>query len=193
VTTRPPSTSERCSDDDLLVASRTDPAAFAEFYRRNLDTVVGYFYRRTGCAHTSADLAAETFAQALASAARFRPERAPATAWLIGIARNLLRHYLRRHRIARSTRARLRMPVEVELLDTEQQAIEDRFDAELQRDTLASAWEALSPSLSEAVRLRVVEGLPYREVATMLGCSEGAARVRVTRGLSRLADAMGDP
>jgi DNA-directed RNA polymerase specialized sigma24 family protein len=30
--------------------------------------------------------------------------------------------------------------------------------------------------------------LPYREVAQRLGCSEAAARVRVARGLSRLAD-----
>jgi DNA-directed RNA polymerase specialized sigma24 family protein len=30
--------------------------------------------------------------------------------------------------------------------------------------------------------------LPYREVAKRLGCSEGAARVRVARGLARLAE-----
>ncbi len=184
--------SHRRPDDELLVASQSDPGAFAEFYRRNLDTVLGYFYRRTGCAHTSADLAAETFAQALASVARFRPERTPASAWLLEIARNQLRYYLRRERTARSARARLGMPVEVELLDGEHQAIEERFDSALQHGALANAWETLSPSLSEAVRLRVVEGLPYREIATVLHCSEGAARVRVTRGLSRLADAMSD-
>lgn len=183
------------NDDDaaLLVASLTDPSAFATFYRRNLDTVLGFFYRRTGCAQTSADLAAETFAQALASLPRYRPERGPATAWLIGIARNQLRHYLRRRRTAHAARVRLGLPARVELHDDEQHAIEDRFDAELRREPLAEAWAQLSPSMAQAVRLRVVEGLAYREVAARLGCSEGAARVRVSRGLSRLADAMGAP
>lgn len=183
---------DRCVDDDLLLASDEDPSAFAEFYRRNLDTVMGYFYRRTGCAHTSADLTAETFAQALASVHRYRPERAPATAWLIGIARNQLRHYLRRRRTATAARDRLGIPSEVLLQADERQAIEDRFDAELRRAALAQAWSSLTPSVAEAVHLRVVEGLSYREVAGMLGCSEGAARVRVTRGLSTLTDAMAD-
>jgi RNA polymerase sigma-70 factor (ECF subfamily) len=38
----------------------------------------------------------------------------------------------------------------------------------------------------EAVALRVVESLSYRDVAGRLGCSEAAARVRVHRGLARL-------
>lgn len=157
--------SERRTDDELLVESGTDPSAFAEFYRRNLDTVLGFFYRRTGCAHTSADLTAETFAQALASVARFRPERAPATAWLIGIARNQLRYYLRRQRTARSARARLRMPVEVELLGEEQQAIEDRFDAALQHGTLES--DLTRAATSGAAPVRRTPSLAVRRVAVL--------------------------
>ena len=39
---------------------------------------------------------------------------------------------------------------------------------------------------------RITNGLPYTEVASQLGCSEGAARVRVSRGLSTLAHQLGD-
>ena len=38
----------------------------------------------------------------------------------------------------------------------------------------------------DAIALRVVESLSYRDVASRLDCSEAAARVRVHRGLSRL-------
>jgi DNA-directed RNA polymerase specialized sigma24 family protein len=41
--------------------------------------------------------------------------------------------------------------------------------------------------------LRVGHDLPYAEVARRLGCSEGAARVRVTRALTRLADLLEAP
>ena len=42
----------------------------------------------------------------------------------------------------------------------------------------------------EALRLRVVEQLPYPEVAARLGVSEDAARARVSRGLRELARAL---
>jgi len=45
----------------------------------------------------------------------------------------------------------------------------------------------MSPRVAAAVALRIAEDLPYHEVARRLGCSEGAARVRVTRGLDQLA------
>jgi hypothetical protein len=62
-------------DEDTLalVAAQTDPEAFAAFYRRNSSRVIGFYYRRTLCSHTSAELAAETFAQALGSVRRFDP------------------------------------------------------------------------------------------------------------------------
>jgi DNA-directed RNA polymerase specialized sigma24 family protein len=39
----------------------------------------------------------------------------------------------------------------------------------------------------------VVDELPYDEVARRLGCSEGAARVRVSRALTRLAETLEEP
>ena len=42
----------------------------------------------------------------------------------------------------------------------------------------------------EAVELRVVDELEYREIASRLGCTEGSARTRVHRGLARLASLM---
>jgi RNA polymerase sigma factor (sigma-70 family) len=50
--------------------------------------------------------------------------------------------------------------------------------------------ERLSGTQREALELRVVEELPYREVARRLRVSEGAARVRVARGLKALAAAL---
>ena len=57
------------SDQDLLGA--TDALSFEEFYLRHVNTVLGYFARRTGDAELAADLASETFA---ASDAMVPPE-----------------------------------------------------------------------------------------------------------------------
>jgi DNA-directed RNA polymerase specialized sigma24 family protein len=53
---------------------------------------------------------------------------------------------------------------------------------------LPGALDWLSQGERDAVTLRVVHELDYPAIARRLGCSEGAARVRVHRGLARLAD-----
>lgn len=56
---------------------------------------------------------------------------------------------------------------------------------------LTHALAGLPASQVDTLRLRVMEDLPYSEVARRLGCSEGAARVRVSRGLARLHQELG--
>src|SRR5262249_19551660 len=60
------------SDAALLLASRDDPAAFVELYRRHAEDLLRYFARRTLDPEAAAELTAETFAEAFASRARYR-------------------------------------------------------------------------------------------------------------------------
>ncbi|MEO7573507.1 MAG: RNA polymerase sigma factor [Acidimicrobiales bacterium] len=174
-------------DDDevLLVAARCNPAAFAELYDRRYKRVLGFFYRRILCPHTAAELTAETFAQAWASRSRFDPSEGMAMAWVMGIAGNLYRNWLRRGVV--SDRARRRWGITTPMLVEEDlEKIEALVDLTALRTGLIEALAELSPKLREAVLLRVALDLPYEAVATELGCSVGAARVRVSRGLDRL-------
>lgn len=52
------------NDGELLSHARNDPEAFGVFYDRHVEAILGYAYRRTSCAATAADIAAETFAVA---------------------------------------------------------------------------------------------------------------------------------
>lgn len=54
------------------------------------------------------------------------------------------------------------------------------------RAALTAALGQMTGAGREAVQLRVVGELGYGEIAARLGCSEGAARTRVHRGLARL-------
>ncbi len=69
--------------------------------------------------------------------------------------------------------------------------IEALVDLEPARAQVRDAVAGLSSGMAEAVLLRVGEQLPYDEVARRLGCSEGAARVRVARGLAKLSAVLG--
>jgi RNA polymerase sigma-70 factor, ECF subfamily len=56
---------------------------------------------------------------------------------------------------------------------------------------LGAALASLPDSQRNALELRVVGDLPYRDVAGVLGCTETAARIRVMRALDRLARLLG--
>jgi RNA polymerase sigma factor (sigma-70 family) len=175
------------TDAELLAGSARDPEAFGIFYDRYAERLLAYFARRTWDAQEAADLTAETFAAAFAARRRYRDTGAPAFAWLVGIARHQLHHALRRQRI--DDRARRRLNLERTALDdTSLARIEELADLRAIRPTLSAALEQLPLDMAQAVELRVTKELPFAEVARRLGCTEGAARVRVTRGLHRLAD-----
>ena len=182
--TRSRSVGDPRTDRQLLAASDVDPEAFGELYRRHINGVAGYFGRRVLDPHVTAELAAETFAQALTSRGRYDPERGEVRAWLFGIAANLLRRYWRTRRIDQSARRRLGVETTVDQasIDALGQVI-DRVDA----SGLVELLDEVPRRQRVAVRLRVVERASYADIADRLDVKEGAARVLVHRGLRTLA------
>jgi RNA polymerase sigma-70 factor, ECF subfamily len=176
--------SER-SDAELILASSEDPAAFRELYDRWAERLLVYFSRRVLDAEVAADLLAETFAVAFERRGRFRDIGRPGGAWLYGIAAKELSHYFRRAAV--EMRAARRLGLERPELDAESQArIEALVDDEDLRASLTTAVGQMSGAERDAVELRILADLDYRQIAARLNCSEGAARTRVHRGLARL-------
>ena len=168
-------------DDRLLARSTRDPAAFGTFYERHERLVLGYFMRRVGDPELAADLAAETFAVALVAARRYRNDGAPASAWLVGIARNTLFTSFRKSRVEDRARRRLGMePIE---LDEELLERIERIGGDSRVESLLAR---LTPEQSDAVRARVLHEEDYAGIALRLRCSESVVRQRVSRGLAVL-------
>jgi RNA polymerase sigma factor (sigma-70 family) len=173
------------SDEELLMAARSERHAFALFYRRHAVVVYGWFaVRVTRDPDALDDLTAETFAQALLGLPRFHARgEGSAVAWLYGIARNQQRQFYRRRAVSQRARKRLGMPTPSSV---EYDESEERELAEQLRPAIVAALAALPATQREAVELRVVGELDYASVADRIGCSEQAARVRVFRGLRAL-------
>ncbi len=176
-------------DESCLVAARDDPDAFVEFYDRGYAWVAAFFYRRILCPFTTAELTAETFARVWATRERFDPTKGSAIGWTMGIARNLYRQWSHKGRTSDSARARLAIETPALVLE-DLERIESLVDLGSLRGELHDAMKHLTPRLRDAVVLRVAMDLPYDEVAARLGCTVGAARVRVSRGLDVLLAAM---
>ena len=180
------------SPDLLERAQAGEVAAFETFYLDTVEGLLRWFRQRTAAGDVAADLCAETYSKALASLASYDATRAPApSAWLYGIAKNELRTYARRSRVADSARRRLGVDVGT-MHEDDLDLVALRVDLERFTGPLGDGMQSLSAKVRDAVILRVVEQLPYAEVAQRVGCSEVAARARVARGLSQLWEQLGE-
>jgi RNA polymerase sigma-70 factor (ECF subfamily) len=162
----------------------------ADLYERHRDSLLVFFVRRTVDTEVALDLWAETFAQAVAGRWRYRGRSdEEAAGWLFGIAHRQLALYYRRGTVERRALRRLALerPAADPVLLEE---IERRAGLQELRRELTVALATLSDPVRRAVQLRVVDELPYTELADRLQISEVAARARVSRGLSTLADAL---
>jgi RNA polymerase sigma-70 factor (ECF subfamily) len=174
------------TDAELLAVASVDPQAFREFYDRYAVWIRSWFQRQTGSDSASLDLTAETFAQAWHAARRFRDMADGSGApWLFGIARNLLRQYHKHNRIESAARERMGLPVRFADSD-DYERVEDRMAATSLAPLLRRALRALPAEQRRALELRVLQQLDYEEVAGELGCSQNAARLRVSRALRAL-------
>jgi RNA polymerase sigma-70 factor, ECF subfamily len=180
----------RHAADAKLIAD-ADPTAFAELFDRHAAALLKWA-RRSGVADTDAvELVAETFARAWISRRRFRdPGDGSAAPWLFGIARNVLAPS--RRRAAIDARARVRLGMQVGPPGDERDDVVARLDAATHLGDVEQVLAELPDRHREAVRMRVVEGREYADIARALRCSDTTARKWVSLGLGTLRQQMGD-
>ncbi|GHE68218.1 RNA polymerase sigma factor [Streptomyces vinaceus] len=157
----------------------TTPDGFAAFYEEHVDAVLGFVTRRVCDAHLAADLTADVFLAAMASAKGYRHHRGVPVAWLFGIARNVLAGHARGR--ARESGALARLSGRRLLDDEDVAALEERIDAQRAFRVLAERHAALSEPLRAALDLVVVDQLSPAEAAQALGVTQATVRVRLHR------------
>lgn len=157
-------------------------------YTEHSRSVLRFAMRRTLDAQVSVDLVGEAFAVAYEQRRKFRGSTdAELRSWLFGIAANLLSDYFRKGQIER--RAMARLGVEPLAVDSDEiERIEQLSESSELRAAVAGALDELGSESREALRLRVIDELPYSEVARVMAVSEQVARARVSRGLRALRE-----
>jgi len=173
------------TDAELLRAASSNGDAFIEVYDRHALSILRWLRAKGVQDPDSADLLAETFAEAWLHRRRFRdPGDGSSLGWLLGIANNLARQRWRKSRVEARARLKLRMPV----AHDDHQDADVRLDAQARARSLENALARLSPGRREVVRLRVVEQLEYAEIAARLNCSEQTARKRFSLAVKSLRE-----
>jgi len=175
------------SDTALLRRARRDPDAFGEFYDRHVRRLYSSLLRDLADPDAALDLTAETFAQALLSIGRFRGRHEESgSAWLYAIARNLVL----RHRAGANRERRACERLQIELARGDVEAAPSSQGGGPLLGSLRRALRLIPPDQRRAIELRVVREQTYDDVASDLGCTAVAARIRVSRGLRTLQHLM---
>lgn len=173
-------------DDDAELLGRAqdgDARAFEEVVRRHFDAIHAYAQRALGGADRAQEATQETFVRAFRYCASYRPEAGSVRAWLIGIATNRVRDARRaqRHRPAALSPEHAR-----DLADSTEAGFEALARADLQGE-VRSALATLEDDDRTVLELRYMAELSYEDVASSLGISVGAARLRAFRARDVLA------
>jgi len=176
--------------DYSLVSSclRGDESAWEELVRVHSRRIYGLCYRFTGSASEAQDLTQEVFLRIFRTLKTFRSTEGSFGTWLSRVTRNLLIDHYRRtrqERVTDSIEEQLPMLEEVGATATARpdHVVAGREASEILQATL----QKLSPDLREAVILRDLQEMEYREIADVLGIPEGTVKSRINRGRCELA------
>jgi RNA polymerase sigma-70 factor (ECF subfamily) len=168
-----------------------DEAAWEELVKTHTRRVYGLCYRFTGKDGEAQDLTQEVFLRIYRTLKTFRATEGAFTTWLARLTRNLLIDNYRRTRQERLTDSlEEQLPgVEESVSMTSRPAagtdalVAGREASEI----LQAALQKLSPELREAVILRDLQDMEYREIAEILRIPEGTVKSRLNRGRAELA------
>jgi RNA polymerase sigma-70 factor (ECF subfamily) len=170
-----------------------DSLAWTELVRAHHRRVYSLCYRFTGNPQDSDDLTQDVFLKIFGNLGSFDGSRGSFQVWIATLTRNLLVDHFRRSRQQRATDsidAGWDDPEEGRpadrLSDSRPSPHENAATQELQR-MVQEALTKISPELREAVILRDLQDLDYKEIAQVLHIPEGTVKSRISRGRAELA------
>jgi RNA polymerase sigma-70 factor (ECF subfamily) len=171
-----------------------DAAAWEEIVQRHHRRIYNICYRFAGDADDAQDLAQEVFIKMYRTLNTYDSSKGAFMTWVTTITRNLLVDHFRKTKGDRLTDSLDSAPSEHEDAMPISEQIADRSlppDAQVQsretRQLVHQALQRLSPELREAVILRDLQDMDYRDIATALKVPEGTVKSRINRGRAELA------
>jgi RNA polymerase sigma-70 factor, ECF subfamily len=172
-----------------------DAAAWEDIVRRYQRRIYNICYRFAGSAEDADDLTQEVFIKMYKTLGSYDVERGAFMTWVTTITRNLLVDHFRKGKHDRLTDSLDATPVQEEEGRTLGEEIPDKAtvspDEQVRSreagEAVHQALQKLSPELREAVILRDLQDMDYKEIAGVLKVPEGTVKSRINRGRVELA------
>jgi RNA polymerase sigma-70 factor (ECF subfamily) len=170
-----------------------DAVAWEEIVQRYHRRIYNICYRFAGSTDDAQDLTQEVFIRMYRTLNSYDVGRGAFMTWVTTLTRNLLVDHFRKtkhDRLTDSLDATVSdhedaMPLSERIPD-DGPAPDSGVQSRETRDAVHQALQKLSPELREAVILRDLQDMDYREIATVLKVPEGTVKSRINRGRAEL-------
>ncbi len=150
---------------------------FEKVYRKYRDAVYNYVFWRVYNEDDALDITQEVFIKVFKGLLDFKGKSSLKT-WIFSIAHNTVTNYLVRKKIKED--------------DIESYFLTDRSYEKMQvKIKVLRAMEKLTFEHREILKLRYFDGFTYKEIADLLGISEGTVKSRINRAKSNLREILG--
>jgi RNA polymerase sigma-70 factor (ECF subfamily) len=171
-----------------------DAAAWEEIVQRYHRRIYNICYRFAGSGDDAQDLTQEVFIKMYRTLNSYDVDRGAFMTWVTTVTRNLLVDHFRKTKQERLTDSldttssghEDAMPLSEQIPDRGPSP-DSRVQSREAKETVHEALQKLSPELREAVILRDLQDMDYREIATVLKVPEGTVKSRINRGRAELA------
>jgi RNA polymerase sigma-70 factor, ECF subfamily len=171
-----------------------DAAAWEELVQQYHRRIYNICFRFVGSAADAQDLTQEVFVKMYRTLNTYDAGRGAFVTWVTAMTRNLLVDHFRRTKQERLTDSLDGTPSErddamplSEQIQDGRPAPDARAETEQLGEAVHRALGRLSPDLREAVILRDLQDMDYKEIATVLRVPEGTVKSRINRGRAELA------
>ncbi|HET9698211.1 MAG TPA: sigma-70 family RNA polymerase sigma factor [Terriglobales bacterium] len=171
-----------------------DAEAWEEIVRQYNRRIYSVCYRFTGSTDDAEDLAQEVFIKLYRTLGSYAPEKGAFATWVMTMTRNLLVDHFRKTKQDRATDSLDAGLTEEEdslslgdKIQDQSPSADDRIQRRETQEMVQKAIQKLSPELREAVILRDLQDMDYKEIAVALKVPEGTVKSRINRGRMELA------
>ncbi|MGD0870713.1 MAG: sigma-70 family RNA polymerase sigma factor [Bryobacteraceae bacterium] len=166
---------------------RGEETAWEDLVRLHTRRIYGLCYRFTGSGSEAQDLTQEVFLRVYRTLKTFRSVEGSFATWLARVTRNLLIDHYRRTRQERVTDSiEEQLPMMEETGGAAAVRPDQAYAGREAGEILQATLQRLSPDLREAVILRDLQEMEYREIASVLQIPEGTVKSRINRGRAEL-------
>ena len=187
-------------DDAQVVAALVrrcaagDAAAWEDIVRRLNRRIYNICYRFTGSADDAQDLTQEVFIKVYRTISSYDTDKGSFQTWVTTMTRNLLVDHFRKSKQDRATDS-MDEPTSEESdslslshqIQDQGPSPDQRLQSREVQEMVQKALQKLSPELREAVILRDLQDMDYRDIALALKVPEGTVKSRINRGRTELA------
>ena len=171
-----------------------DAGAWEELVQQYHRRIYNLCFRFAGSTGDAQDLTQEVFIKMYRTLKTYDVERGAFITWVTALTRNLLVDHFRRTKQERLTDSLDAAPPErddamplSEQIQDGRPAPDARAQSEQLGEAVHRALGRLSPDLREAVILRDLQEMDYKQIATVLKVPEGTVKSRINRGRAELA------